>query len=150
MFNASAGARLATWALLALAIVFNIAGYAFDLYARWSWFDKVLHGYTIAALTLGLGLALYGRTSTGAARQRFLLIITIAALGVAVGALWEIGEWGYNQFVPSDVIKGKFDTITDMIVDTVGALIAAIAAASLARSDRPTPTDSADPRTTIH
>jgi len=147
MFNASPRARLITWALLALAVAFNIAGYAFDLYSRWSWFDKVLHSYTIAALTLGLGLALYGRTLTGASRQRLLLIITIAALGVAVGALWEIGEWGYNQFVPSDVIKGKFDTITDMIVDTVGALIAAIAAAYLARSDQPTLTDSPDPPT---
>ena len=135
MFQTTPAARFATWALLALAVVFNIAGYAFDLYARWSWFDKVLHGYTIAAITLGLGLALYGRALTGKDRHRLLLILTITSLGVAVGALWEIGEWGYNQFVPSDVIKGKFDTITDMIVDTVGALVAAVAAAYLARAE---------------
>lgn len=132
MLQASFPARLVTWSLLFLALLANIAGYVFDLYARWAWFDKVLHPSTIGAITLGLGLALYGRALTGAIAHRVLLIVAIAALGVAVGALWEVAEWAYDQITPGNAIKGKFDTITDLIVDTIGAIVAGIAATHMA------------------
>lgn len=120
----TAGARAIAWSLLVIAVVANIAGYAFDLYARWGWFDKVLHPYTIGAITLALALVLYGRVLTGAPERRLLLILVMAAIGLSIGALWEVAEWGFDRFAPGNAIKGKDDTITDLIVDTLGALLA--------------------------
>lgn len=116
--------RAIVWGLLALALVGNIAGYAFDLYQRFGWFDKAIHTYTLFALTLLLALLLYGRALTGLVEHKILLILVIGGLGLALGTIWEFAEWGYDQVIPSDVIKGKRDTITDLIVDAVGALIA--------------------------
>ena len=127
----TASARAIAWSLLVIAVVANIAGYALDLYARWAWFDKVLHPYTIGAITLALALVLYGRVLTGAPERRLLLILVMAAIGLSIGALWEVAEWGFDRFAPGNAIKGKDDTITDLIVDTLGALLAGVWASFL-------------------
>lgn len=43
-----------------------------------------------------------------------------------MGVLWEIIEWGYDQLANPevDVIKGKRETLTDLILDFGGSLLA--------------------------
>ncbi len=120
--------RAVAWGLLAIAVLANIAGYLWNLYDRFWWFDEVVHGYTSFALTLALGLVLYGAVLTGVHRHRLPLILAIAGLGLAVGALWEVAEWAYDQVVPADAILGKRDTIIDLIMDTIGAVAAGVVA----------------------
>lgn len=45
---------------------------------------------------------------------------------IAIGALWEIAEWGYDQMTPTNDILGKRDTMIDLILDTLGAVVAGI------------------------
>lgn len=59
------------------ALLANIAGYSFDLYDRWGWFDKVLHAYTLFAITLVVGLWAYGRVLMGQHRHTLLLMVVI-------------------------------------------------------------------------
>ena len=49
----------------------------------------------------------------------------LARVGIALGALWEVAEWGADLVLPGNVIKGKHDTVMDLIMDTAGALAAA-------------------------
>jgi len=134
--RATAGGRIAAWVSLGLVTDANVAGYAFDLYHRFWWFDRVLHGATILALTLWLGLMVFARALTGEPRQRVLVVLLLASLGIAIGALWEVAEWGFDQFAPGDVIKGKHDTILDIVMDSAGALLAALAAKALLHQPR--------------
>ena len=39
------------WGLAATLLLANVAGYAFDLYAAFWWFDRILHAATLFALT---------------------------------------------------------------------------------------------------
>ncbi len=119
------------WGFLVIAIAANIAGYAFDLYRQFWWFDEVIHAYTSMAITLALALFLAGSVLVGARDHRLLLILVIASLGIAVGALWEVGEWAYDQVIAGDVIKGKRDTIIDLIVDSLGAVVAGLLASGM-------------------
>jgi len=112
------------WGFLAVALVASAVGSAFNLYDNFWWFDKVLHGYAIFAYTLVLALFAYGVVLTGAREHRLLLILTIGCLGLGLGALWEIAEWGYDHIVRPNAILAKFDTITDLIMDAVGAVAA--------------------------
>ncbi len=112
----------------------HIVGYAFDLYQRFWCFDKLLHSYTTFAVTLLVALLLYGRALTGARDHRFLLVLVIAGLGRALGTLWEFAEWGYERATPVDAIKGNRDTITDLIVDIGGALVAGWVATRMAEA----------------
>jgi hypothetical protein len=47
-------------------------------------------------------------------------------ISVAIGTLWEIAEWSYDEVIAGNVIKGKTDTMIDLIVDAIGAVMAGI------------------------
>lgn len=128
------GEKAVAWVLLAVAGAANAAGYAFGLWDRPRWFDEVVHGFTILALTLVLAVHLYGRVYTGARTHPLLLTFAIASLGVGIGAVWEVAEWAYDQWAQGNVILGKWDTITDLAYDTLGALAAGAMATAMARS----------------
>ena len=123
--RADPAARRTAWGLAAVLALANAAGYALDLYARFWWFDRVLHAATILALTYWAAVIVLRRVLAGAGRHRLLLAATIACVGVAVGAWWEVAEWAFDQAFPGDVIKGKHDTIVDLVADTLGAALAA-------------------------
>jgi VanZ family protein len=112
-------------ALLAAAALANAAGYAFTLWDRVAWFDEVIHGFTLFAITLPLGLAALGPVVNGTGDRALWAVLTIASMGLAVGALWEVAEWAYDQWAAGNVILGKTDTIVDLIADSVGALLGA-------------------------
>lgn len=116
--------RVVVWSLFALAVAANIAGYALNLYNRFSWFDEVIHLYTVFALTLALALRLYSRGLANVREHKFILALTVASVGISVGTFWEIGEWVYDRLVPANAILGKTDTILDLLLDAVGAIVA--------------------------
>lgn len=118
--------RAVVWGFIVIAILVNIAGYWLDLYDRFAWFDEVIHTYTAFSLTLLIALLLYGDVLAGVRRSPILLVLTVASLGVAIGALWEIAEWGYDLVSAGNDILGKRDTMIDLILDTVGAVAAGL------------------------
>jgi hypothetical protein len=125
--------RLIVRGLLVVAALVNAAGYLWDLYDRLGWFDEAVHAYTTFALTLPLALLLYDVVLTGAQTQKILFILTVASLGVAIGVLWEIVEWAYDQMVPENAILGKLDTIIDLIMDILGGVAAGIVSVTMVR-----------------
>jgi hypothetical protein len=117
--HATAAGHMVAWALLAALGAADIAGYTFDLYRLFWWFDRLLHAGTILALTLWLALFVWAlKEGPDGALLRFLLIMSA---GVALGTVWEVAEWRFGQLVPGDVIKGKNDTLLDIIMDTAAA-----------------------------
>ncbi len=118
--------QLWAWGLLAIGLLASLAGSRWELYGRINWYDEVVHGFNFFALTLVVALYTYGVVLKGAQRHGLLLVLTIAGLGLAMGALWEIAEWTYDQFVRPNAILSKTDTIVDLIVDTIGALLAGV------------------------
>lgn len=121
----TAWGRALAWALAAVMLVANLAGYALDLYQRFWWFDRVLHGGTILAITFWLGLFFCARRLHPSYGRDLVAVLLLACVGIALGALWEVAEWGADLVLPGDVIKGKHDTIIDLIMDTAGALAGA-------------------------
>jgi VanZ family protein len=120
------------WGLAFALLAVNVAGYAFDLYAAFWWFDRILHAATILALTFWLTIMFVGE---GVREGRAILfVLLISSVGIAIGALWEVAEWVFDRFAPGDVIKGKDDTVIDIVMDTAGA-VAAAALALRYRSD---------------
>lgn len=104
----------------------EIEGY----YARFWWWDIMLH--TLTGLMVGLVgflilFVLYKRKRLEAAP------ITIAlfsfSLAAAVGSVWEIFEFAMDQFFGLNMQKsGLLDTMADIIVNNIGAMIAGTAA----------------------
>ncbi len=115
------------WGLAALGALVAVASVVLGLYERFFWFDELLHAYNFFALTLLLAVHAYGVVLTGGREHGLLLVLTITAIGQALGALWEIGEFCHDHFIARpNVILPKVDTIIDMTLDTAGALVAGL------------------------
>jgi hypothetical protein len=110
--------------LVVMAGLANAAGLAWDLYPKLWWFDEAVHLYTLFALTLLLGTLSRRSLLADANEHRLLAVLAIASFGITIGVIWEVWEWGYDQFTSGNSIEGKTDTMIDLIMDSIGAVIA--------------------------
>lgn len=111
---------------VALAALLNASGFVFDFYRRVPLFDEVAHAVTVFALSLAFFELVY-RENTESWR-RLTVSVAIFTFGVTIGALWEIAEWSTGRFFDTTVVFGLSDAITDLMANSVGALVAAIVA----------------------
>ncbi len=110
-------------ALVVVAAVLNALGFVFNFYKRIVAYDNVAHAVTIFAITLAFFFLVYRDTLTGTGRLP--MATAVFTFGVTVGALWEIAEWTTGQIFDIRVIFGLKDAITDLITNSVAALVAA-------------------------
>ena len=111
--------------VFALAALAGALGYVFDLFGEIVPYDELTHAFTTFSVSLALYFLFYG----GAVPERRAIALgsSVFTLGVTVGAYWEIFEWFF---------VGKYtmaDTISDLLVDSAGALVAALVALVLRR-----------------
>ena len=125
-----AGRRIG-WITLVVIGFWNIAGYVWDMYQLFWWFDRVLHGVTVFGITLWFGLFIFARALRF--EQRMLAAVLLASGGLALGALWEVAEWVFDRYTTTNMIKGKDDTVLDIVMDTIGAMVGAIVAVGFLR-----------------
>lgn len=123
-----------------LAVVFVFAsiflGEVRGYYDRFWWWDIALH--TLSGLLLGIFgfLLVYVLNASDRIelqmRPRFVALFAFL-FAVAVGALWEVFEFGMDQIFHMNMQKamlgdpsGLTDTMWDLIVDTLGAVIISV------------------------
>jgi uncharacterized membrane protein YjdF len=108
-----------------------------NFYIRFWWWDLVLH--TSSGVLLGLAgfLVVYVLNENEmvdvSMRPSFLALFAFS-FSVSLGALWEIFEFSMDQLAGTNMQKpmlgdpsGLTDTMWDIIVDTLGALVMALA-----------------------
>ncbi|WP_195822690.1 hypothetical protein [Roseobacter sp. MH60115] len=103
-------------------------GEAFDFYERLWWWDLALHGFS----AIGFGLIGFLFVFMLFEGDRFAAppsAIAFVAFCVAmtIGAVWEIFEFGMDQVFGLNMQKsGLMDTMGDLMINTVGSLIASV------------------------
>jgi hypothetical protein len=111
--------------LFALAALAGALGYTLDLFGEIVPYDELTHAFTTFSVSLAFYFLFYGGAVP---EQRAVALATsVFTLGVSVGAYWEIFEW---FFVGHYTMA---DTINDLLVDSAGALAAALVALVLRR-----------------
>lgn len=103
-------------------------GEAFDFYERLWWWDLALHGFS----AIGFGLIGFLFVFMLFEGDRFAAppsAIAFVAFCVAmtIGTVWEIFEFGMDQIFGLNMQKsGLMDTMGDLMINTVGSLIASV------------------------
>lgn len=115
--------------LFVAAAILNAAGYAWDLFGAPGPWDEITHGFTIGAITLGVGYLVATRRMAVFRDHRILLMVMILCVGVTIGAWWEVVEYLIDKLPIVRVINPLGDTISDIAVDSAGALLAALGSA---------------------
>jgi len=111
-----------------ILVMFLLAwGSALSIYGSWGFYDNLVHFIT-PLLTTGMLYLLLVRLGVlpelrdlkqGHHRIGFFLIVM--ALGMAIGAGWEVIEWLLDQLSDVGRVGGASDTATDLISDTLGS-----------------------------
>jgi len=103
-------------------------GEIYDFYYKYWWWDTLLHGTSAFVFGLTGFLILFVLQNTSKIKTNPIWIATFAfAFAVSIGALWEIFEFGMDQIFGLNMQKsGLIDTMWDLIIDVIGALIASI------------------------
>jgi hypothetical protein len=107
-------------------------GSAVDLYYKYWWWDMVLHagsGFLFGVVGF-LAIFLLNQTDRIPQEMRPAFVCLFAAtFAVTAGVLWEVFEYAMDLIAPSLNMQtgetGVHDTMHDLIVDTLGAVIVA-------------------------
>ena len=120
---------LAAIALFILATLY--LGEVQDFYGRFWWWDLVLHfGSAMGFGILGFLLVFMLFQGDRYAAPPWAVGVLSFCLAMTVGVLWEIFEYAMDTFFGFNMMKsGLPDTMGDLIVDAVGAALAALAGA---------------------
>jgi hypothetical protein len=124
---------------LVVAMALQGFGEAFDLYDEFVRFDDLVH-VTLPLLTapvLYIALA-RGEVVPDPRDETHLphyvgIAVVTAALGITVGALWEIVEWRSDAWFGTNLSEGNDDTNGDLVRDAIGALTGAALLVAWAR-----------------
>lgn len=118
--------------IFSLAITFFIYATLFlgeiqDFYNRFWWWDMVLHaGSAIVIGLIGFVILLSLFKNEKVKASPFMIAVFSFCFAMSIGALWEIFEFFMDQTFSMNMQKsGLMDTMTDLIVDAIGALVAA-------------------------
>lgn len=104
-------------------------GEVFDFYERYWWWDIVMHGGSAVGFGL-IGFVLVFMMFQGDrfAAPHFAVSFFAFCFAIAIGTGWEIFEFAMDQSFGLNMQKsGLNDTMGDLIVDAVGALLGASA-----------------------
>lgn len=112
--------------LFVLAALLNAGGWVWGLFYPPGPYDEITHAFTIFAFTLAFSFLVYQSMLPVFRQHKLLYLLTIASFGIAIGALWEVAEWLAGLILATEVIESLDDTITDLIMDSLGATFAAI------------------------
>jgi len=113
-----------------------------DLYVRYDWLDVVVHAVAcgLIAATVHRLLVTWSVLSTGdepmLRRARLGAVVVTWAIGLALGTLWEAGEWFGHDSLDGRIQVGYGDTMGDLLADGVGALVAGLLVAGVLVTSR--------------
>ncbi|MDX6317723.1 MAG: hypothetical protein QOD35_1123 [Nocardioidaceae bacterium] len=110
-----------------------------DLYVRYDELDNVVHTVACGLVAAVVHRLLVTASVLPPATDRSLrragtgVVVAVWALGLALGTLWEAGEWFGHTHLDQRIQVGYSDTIGDLMADCLGALVAGLVVARSAR-----------------
>jgi len=116
---------------VSILVVFTFStlflGEVMDFYERFWWWDLLMHGGSAVALgMIGFLFVFYLFEGDRYAAPPWALSTIAVCFAVTVGVLWEIFEFAMDQTFGLNMQKsGLMDTMTDLIVNLVGAIAGA-------------------------
>ncbi len=108
------------------------AGSVGSLYARFWWWDEVLHASAGIFLSLVgfVVVVLLNGTDTLRGLRPVTLVVFSFTFAVTMGVLWEIYEFAIDRLIPGmnaqNAQTGVVDTMTDLIANALGALVVSL------------------------
>ena len=112
----------AAFTLVMLGFLVDVTGNSLDLYDTVGWWDDANHLVNWVFLLGGLGLLLARDVE-----PRWARVVLVTGLGALLALGWELGEWWTFIRHGTEIGTAYEDTLADMALGTLGALLAGLA-----------------------
>jgi hypothetical protein len=131
--------------LISAAFIFLslFLGSAFDFYYRYWWWDIVLHtssGFLLGIVGFVALFVLNGTSRLPAGMSPSFICFFGVTFAVTLGVVWEVIEFVVDCLAPAVNMQsretGVYDTMQDLIVDTLGAIVVAAMGYAYLKSGR--------------
>jgi hypothetical protein len=118
---------------LAIVLAISLQGWgeALELYDTVTWFDNVVHfavpllGAPVVYIVCArLDVVPDPKDETHLKHYAGMFLVTLA-LGLAIGAIWEMIEYASDELLGSELQLSNADTVGDLMADGLGALCGA-------------------------
>ncbi len=104
-----------------------VFGDVLNWYVRVPYYDKFLHFFSTGLIAFTAFMIVFGLHYSGKVRLSVSLVgFFTVVFTMAIGVLWEIGEFAVDQFFHVHAQAGLEDTMWDLILDTLGGMVAAV------------------------
>ena len=117
------------FALVMLPFLVDVTGNSLDLFDALVWFDDFTHFANWALLLTGVGLIICGTV-----RPPWAVVLLVTGLGAMFAIGWELGEWYSFIRLGTEIDTAYEDTLGDLSLGTLGALVAGLVVARVLRS----------------
>ena len=125
--------------LIVFALFLHVGlGGVFDVYYAFPDFDIITHfvsAVLIAFLAL-IALYLLHEHWEGLFMHTYALAFAVVVITMASGVVWELGEWTSDALFGLGAQWSLHDTMTDLLVDTIGGLFMALVGINLIKTGR--------------
>ena len=133
------GVRPALDAAYGVAVLVAAWSGLLNLYESIEYWDLLIH-FVLNGLVAAVVYVLAMRCGVIPEHAPFRSIVTLTTVfGLAAGVVWEIAEWAGHTFVDETIYVGYNDTIADLTVGGLGALLAGLAGRYLTAESRYVP-----------
>lgn len=105
--------------LVMMGFLIDTTGNTLDLFDPWVWWDDANHFFNWLLLCWGLGLIICANV-----RPVWAVVVLVGGLGAMVAVGWEIGEWFTFIRHGTELDTAYEDTLGDLTLGTLGALVA--------------------------
>ncbi len=113
--------------VIATIFVHTFIGYFKERYTRSMIFDRYLHAGGTFAFALFL-YSLLSRLMSVSISPKFFAAVIVTFTGLVAGTLFEIMEFTIDQRTGLQTQRSLKDTMTDLVCDTIGTILAGVAA----------------------
>ena len=141
VFAKQGGLSYATYGIAILCSFADVFGTAGNLYARIDEFDKLTHFLGTSAIAAGTYELLRGWSlRTGKLTRSEDRLYLSMAVAISIGVAWEVYEYLGDVVFHTARTQGRWDTLNDVISDSMGALTLGILLWMQERASTPLPT----------
>jgi len=109
------------------ALLLHLLGGVLNLYTAYNW-DFLTHlvSSILTAVIGFISIVIIDRYVRSVKLDSFLIILFVILFTLAVGVLWELGEFFSDYFFGTEEQHGYLDTMSDLLTNLLGGLIMAV------------------------
>ena len=124
--------------MITLTLFVHIAGEILNFYNTLPLYDKVAHFISAVFISFLAFIVIYilDEYWEGLHMDKYAMAFFVIVTTMAMGVVWEFNEWITDLFFGTNAQWGLQDTMSDLLVDSIGGIIMAIVGVNMIKSGK--------------